>query len=129
MHVASGYLPRMWHPPYHPVTDKLERLLAAALEQGWQLGIDDLRVLDYLQLCEELQAQSPTTENLSRALQESPQLLYPRLLGLEEFGLVRSQMVTGVPRWRVSRQGASLLVDVGDVGAIGERLRPSSLTG
>lgn len=124
---AFGYLPDMWYPPYRPDTEKLERLVAAAGEQGHPLSIEDLRVLDYLQLCEELKAQKLTTEKMSRALGEDSQFLYPRLVGLEAFGLLDSSY-DGDHHWRTSKLGRSLLVEVGDVGMIGERLRPSSLT-
>ena len=139
----ARYLPSMelqdsWNDPLR--TALLEQ--QAPLVDGIQLGASDIRLLDLLRVCEEARSQGMHLTELMQELDEQELSLYPRLLGLEELGLVQrasfisAYSFTNKPlvHWSLTTAGQNVLfldpdVVADDSLAPGPRSRPSSLAG
>ena len=85
-------------PPYNPDEQRALLLEQSALEKKIMLGVQDIHTLEYIGLCEEARPLGLHMGEIGWALKEQEQWLYPRLLGLEELGLLRRQGSWSRPR-------------------------------
>lgn len=123
-------------PFYKPDETKVELLEQRALDNDIRLGCQDIYTLEYIGICEEMRPDGLTMDEIGWALNDSNQWVYPRLLGLEEYGLLKPKTVWKTDSdgeqnpftyWSLTPAGWSVLTVVCEITPPGPRSRPSAL--